>query len=504
MPLFGIAGERIAYEVTPGPVGARPIVLIHGFTASRASFLSNIPGLARRFTVVAVELLGHGDSDAPAEAARYGPGPAVSRLVGLLDELGYDKVLLCGHSLGAALALRLALDAPDRVAGLIILNSNSAAGSPAWREAARPNMAQMAASIREHGVGFMKETRLYPGHSKRLPAEARDALIADFERARPDGFAGTAEGLVIDVNAWERMPELSVPTLVVVGDRDVDFVKNAPAFVQRLPAHLVETFTIEGAGHAANLERPALFDAAVIGFAEGIGYIAIPPFEPPPAKAHAGGLLLGVLGGAMVAGGVALLVTAILVGRQASSTISAEPAAQATAVGTAVRPQPVIDTVSGARTGGPADTNAGATTAQPTASLAPAATPTPGNAVSATPTAAFALETATAPAPTATPTPTATPPPTATPTPAGPYAAIAGPATVSQGGTATFIDVSQPAHFKTEWTYLGQTIPAVPYVVVKFPGTPGCYTVALKVYFATPATTKTVTMTVAVGVPSCP
>ncbi len=504
MPLFGIAGERIAYEVTPGPVGAPPIVLLHGFTASRASFLSNIPGLSRRFTVIAVELLGHGDSDAPADAAHYGPGPAISRLIGLLDELGYDKVLLCGHSLGAALALRFALDAPDRVAGLVVLNSNSAAGSPEWRDAARPNMAQMAASIREHGVGFMKQTRLYPGHSKRLPAEAKDALVADFDRARPDGFAGTAEGLVIDVNAWERMPELSVPTLVVVGDRDLDFVKNAPAFVERLPGRLVETFTIEGAGHAANLERPALFDAAVIGFAEGIGYIAIPPFEPPPEKAHAGGLLLGVLGGAMVAGGVALLVTAVLVGRQGSSTISAEPGAPVTAVGTASRPQPVIDTVSGARTGGPADANASATAVQASPTPTAAATPTPGTAVPATPTAVVALAPV-APAPTAIPTPTPAETPSPTATPAGPYAAIEGPATVSPGGTATFVDRSLPAHLKTEWTYLGQTKSGFPAVVVTFPSIPGCYPVTLTVYFAPPAAPmKTVTKTVAVDVPSCP
>lgn len=497
MPLFGIAGERIAYDVTPGPVGAPPIVLIHGFTASRASFLSNIPGLARRFTVVSVELLGHGDSDAPADVGRYGPGPAVSRLAGLLDELGYDRVLLGGHSLGAALALRFALDAPERVAGLIILNSNSAAGSPEWRDAARPNMAQMAASIREHGVGFMKQTRLYPGHSRRLPTDAKEALIADFDRARPEGFAGTAEGLVIDVNAWERMPELSVPTLVVVGDRDLDFVKNAPAFVERLPANLVETFTIEGAGHAANLERPALFDAAVIGFAEGVGYITIPPLEPPPGKA--GGLVLGVLGGAMVAGGAALLVVAVMAGRWGSSTISADPAARETPGGAAGRPQPVLDTVSGARTSGPADTSSIATTV-PT----PATTPTTVTPVVATPTATTVLQPV-APEPTATPTPTPSPPPTATPAPTGPYAAIEGPAIVSAGGTGTFVDRSLPAHLKTEWTYLGQTRSGLPAVVVTFPSAPGCYPVTLTAYFGAPTgTTKSVTRTVAVGGASCP
>lgn len=502
MPLYGSAGERIAYEVTPGPEGAPPIVLIHGFTASRASFLSNIPGLAQRFTVVSVELLGHGESDAPADPAAYAPGPAVERVRGLLDELGYERVLLCGHSLGAALALRFALDEPDRLAGLIVLNSNSAAGSPEWREAALPGMLSMAASIREHGVGFMKQTRLYPGHSKRLPPEAREALIASFERARPEGFAGTAEGLVVNVNSWERLPELAVPTLVVIGDRDLDFVKNAPAFVQQLPANLVETFTIEGAGHAANLERPALFDAAVIGFAEAVGYIEAPDFEAPkPAR---GGVALTAIGGAMVLGGVSLLVAAVLIGRQGSGTISAQPDATPTAAGTVVSQASAVETVSGVRTPGPGSGAAGGATQAPATS---ATEPTPASAT-ATPVPATATSTTVRaanppapPPPTATPTPSPTP--TATATPEGPYAAISGPSSVDAGGTATFIDASQPAPIRRDWTYLGQTRPIEPYAVITFPTAPGCYPVSLTAVFAQ-GVTKSTSKSVAVGGANCP
>lgn len=503
MPLYGSAGERIAYEVTPGPEGAPPIVLIHGFTASRASFLSNVPGLSQRFTVVSVELLGHGESDAPADPAAYAPGPAVERIRGLLDELGHERVLLCGHSLGAALALRFALDEPGRLAGLVVLNSNSAAGSPEWREAAMPGMLSMAASIREHGVGFMKQTRLYPGHSKRLPPDAREALIAGFERARPEGFAGTAEGLVVNVNSWERLPELAVPTLVVIGDRDLDFVKNAPAFVERLPANLVETFTIEGAGHAANLERPALFDAAVVGFAEALGYIEVPePELPPPAP---GGAVLTAIGGVMVLAGVSLLVTAVLVGRQGSGTISARPEATPTAAGTVASQPSVVETVSGVRTPGPGGGAAGGAAQAPAAptnvpgTAAATATPVPPTAT------AIAVRAANPPAPpppTATPTPSPTP--TATATPEGPYAAISGPSAVGPGGLATFVDVSQPAHVRSDWTFLGQVRMHQPAVSVTFPAVAGCYPVTLTVYFASPPATKTATLPVAVGGAACP
>ena len=143
MPQFGQPGERIGYEVYPHPQGAPPILLIHGFTASSASFANNLGPLRNYFTVVTIDLLGHGESDSPPGAAPYVPNKAVGRILGLMDSLGYARALVCGHSLGGALALRMALDHADRVAGLIVINSNSAAGSPKWREEVQPRLARV-------------------------------------------------------------------------------------------------------------------------------------------------------------------------------------------------------------------------------------------------------------------------------------------------------------------------------------------------------------------------
>lgn len=277
MPLFGRPGERIAYSVHQRSEGAPPLFLVHGFTASRASFGNNIEPLSEQFTVVVTELLGHGNSEAPDDSGPYGPGPAVGRILGLMDHLGYERVLLCGHSLGGALALRLALDAPERLAGLVIINSNSAAGTPEWRDAARPGLREMAARVRREGKDFLKKTRLYPAHSRRLPPEIRDQLAHDFDRTADAGVAGTAEALTVEVNAYERLGELRVPTLVVIGELDREFVRNAPPFVERMPAGMVQSVTIEGGGHAANVERREAFEAALLQFAAEIGYFGEGP-----------------------------------------------------------------------------------------------------------------------------------------------------------------------------------------------------------------------------------
>ncbi len=424
MAFVGAPGERIAYHIYEGPFGAPPLLLIHGFTASAASFLSNIAGLREHFTVITCDLLGHGDSDAPEDPALYGPGFAVDRIADLLDELDYDDVLLCGHSLGAALALRFALDQPHRVAGLILINSNSAAGTPEWRESARPGLLALARQVREQGLDPLRDSRLFPAASRRLPPEAREQLTRDFDRLSPEGVAGTAESLTADVNAWERLPELRVPTLVVIGDRDQNFVDAAPAFLERLPAEYTRWIVLEGAGHAANLEAPGEFNAAVAAFAEEIGYVML----PPSARRRALNTGMMVLGAALVSGGIGLLVAAFLVDGGSQDT-----SPEAIAGGPTPTP---FEQVAGERTPGPDDPGGVMdATPEPTPTtpfddatpddaeipsdeeIADTPTPAEGGALPApTPTPTSVPPTPTSPPP-ATPTPTSPPPATPTPTP---------------------------------------------------------------------------------------
>jgi 2-succinyl-6-hydroxy-2,4-cyclohexadiene-1-carboxylate synthase len=273
MPKFGPPGEQIGYVVYEGGPDARPLVLLHGFTASSASFLTNIDGLRRYFTVVTADLLGHGDSDSPRLTEPYRPRHAVARIAGLCRTLGFERVLLCGHSLGGALALRIALDVPQSLVGLVMINSLSAVATSEWRAKAQRNLSAMAARLRGQGVHSLADSRVYPARSRRLPPAARDALARDFARLTGDGVGGTAEGLVAEVNAAERLAELRVPMLITFGDREEQFVAALPSFRSRLPPG-VELVALPGAGHAANLEQPAMFEAAVVAFAGRLGWLA--------------------------------------------------------------------------------------------------------------------------------------------------------------------------------------------------------------------------------------
>ena len=506
MPRFGKPGERIGYTVYPHPDQAPPLVLVHGFTASSASFAANIPPLNEHFTVITVDLLGHGESDAPEDAAPYAPGPAIERILGLLDQLGHDRVLLCGHSLGAAVCLRLALDVPERLDGLVLINSMSAAGTPEWRDNARAGMEEMAARLRQEGSDFLRKTRLYPAHSKRLDQRSRELLTRAFDETDPNGLAGTAEALVIDVNSYERLGELRVPTLLVIGKREQAFAEIAPDFVGRMPAGLVREVHLPEAGHAANLEQPEAFESAVTTFAQELGYL--PRLSLAEAGAKRGGTALTALGAALVLGGLGLLAGSFFFVRGGDESAPQQVSAAREQTAATATPT-ALSLVAGTRSAGPgpgatsgSNQAATPTTVPSTATAAASATATataPASTVTTQP--AIAATATNTPAP-----PTATPTTAATPTPSGPSASISGPAAASLNVPVSFVGSASGGAVTTmKWSVSGgsYTSANVAAPSMKFSET-GCQTVTLTVFFSD-GTQKTASAKVAVGpTATCP
>lgn len=123
MAYFSIAdGIRLAYDITgSGP----PVLLLHGFPETRAMWDGVLPGLASGFTCVTVDLRGYGASDKPS--AEAGPQAATFREmardgVALMAHLGHDCFHVVGHDRGARTAYRMALDMPDRVVSLTLMD----------------------------------------------------------------------------------------------------------------------------------------------------------------------------------------------------------------------------------------------------------------------------------------------------------------------------------------------------------------------------------------------
>ncbi len=114
-----VNGVRLAYE----KAGAGyPLLLIHGFPRDRRLWRKVMPGLSRRFAVVAMDRRGYGESDRPNDAAGYDNATMAADALALARFLGWEKFLVAGHDRGAPVAQRLAADHPKNIAGLTMLD----------------------------------------------------------------------------------------------------------------------------------------------------------------------------------------------------------------------------------------------------------------------------------------------------------------------------------------------------------------------------------------------
>ena len=239
------------------------LLLVHGMLSSRAQWMLNIDALSAFSRPVVVELFGHGRSPTPDNPDAYSPQRYVAEFEALRRSLGAERWLICGQSLGAALTLRYSLDFPDRVIAQAFTNSNSALADEAWRERVIPLMAAQARHLQEHGRAALDGHPLNPGRGKRLPADARAALVADYALHTPEGVAATGLYTVPDSSVRDRAFTISVPTLLVTGEREKGFAE-AHTFAERtIPGLRVVGLD---AGHAVNLEAAEAFNETVASF----------------------------------------------------------------------------------------------------------------------------------------------------------------------------------------------------------------------------------------------
>src|SRR5215216_885953 len=111
-------GHRVFYRgAGSGPV----VVLVHGITSTSATWANVLPYLAERFTVIAPDLLGHGESAKPR--GDYSLGAYASGLRDLLAYLGHDSATVVGHSLGGGIAMQFAYQFPERCERLALVDS---------------------------------------------------------------------------------------------------------------------------------------------------------------------------------------------------------------------------------------------------------------------------------------------------------------------------------------------------------------------------------------------
>lgn len=248
-----------------------PLVLLHGFTGSAANWRNHVSVFSRHFRTMAIDLLGHGASASPAEVERYSMAHCVEDVNGILTALQVEAAAVLGYSLGGRVALSFAVNHPHRVSHLLMVSGSPGLASTEERAARITSDEALAAQIERDGleafVNYWENIPLFASQ-KSLPAEVRAALRQQRLQNNALGLANSLRGLGTGAqpSLWERLREVTMPTLLLAGELDTKFVNIAQQMAARLPnAHL---HIVPGAGHAVQLERPELFQAVVLNFLE--------------------------------------------------------------------------------------------------------------------------------------------------------------------------------------------------------------------------------------------
>lgn len=237
--------------------GEGPAVLIlHGFTGSSESVVGiadALPGFRR----VRVDLLGHGRSDAPDELDTYSMDTCVEDLARVLDALGIPSTDVVGYSMGARVALALAVRMPERVRRCVLIGARAGIEAPEARAERVRADAALAARIEDEGLeSFVDDWMALPlfASQLRLGKAALAAARAARLRQRPEGLARSLRGMGAGAQPplFERLGALRVPILFVAGGEDAAFVDAGRDLASRIPT--ARFLLIPEVGHAAHLE----------------------------------------------------------------------------------------------------------------------------------------------------------------------------------------------------------------------------------------------------------
>ena len=259
---------RVAFiEAGSGP----PLILLHGLGTSSETWGPTIRALLDRFTVNAPDLAGHGQSS--GASLRGSVEPLVKALDDLCAKLGLETAAVVGHSLGGLVAVRFALNHPDRVSHLVLVDAGGIGEEMSWllRLAAIPLLGRLVFGPSSLWVKHYNDRLFVPGNvdSNLLKSLHRSRALhvtAAFMR-RAVGSSADLLGPVESAYLLPRLDEIAVPVLVLWGEQDRLFpVEQLEGLRETCP--LVEIHTFSDVGHWPYAEVPEAFNAALVNFLE--------------------------------------------------------------------------------------------------------------------------------------------------------------------------------------------------------------------------------------------
>ncbi|WP_192250321.1 alpha/beta fold hydrolase [Mesorhizobium caraganae] len=272
-----------------------PVLLIHGVGMSAAIWQAQIALMQDRFDLVAIDMLGHGNSPLPPENAAL--SDFADQALRLLDHLGFASVSIVGHSMGALVALEIALREPSRVSSVVCLNG-------VFR---RPEALAQAVRERAEALGSNGDPSAIAATLARWFGDPIPATLADAaETARlalasvdPEGYARTYRLFAhADTRHVDRLAELAAPALFITGSEDRNSTPAMSAAMARL-APRGQCLVLSGERHMMTIASPEKVTQHITAFLDAEKDASAktetaPAFDPGEFRRALGSFLTGV------------------------------------------------------------------------------------------------------------------------------------------------------------------------------------------------------------------
>ena len=252
MPTIDREGVKIYYEVHgSGP----PLLLTHGYSSTSGMWQGQIAALSKHHKLVLWDMRGHGQSGYPEDTAAYSEALTVADMAALLDAVGAEKAIVGGLSLGGYMSLAFYRAHPDRVRALLIIDTGPGFKKDEAREAWNKRAHDTGERFEREGLEVLKSAS-----RERSSVTHRDAT----------GLARAARGMLTqrDARVIESLPDIKVPSLIVVGADDTPFLAASDYMAAKIPG--AQKIVIPAAGHAVNIDQPKAFVDAAVPFLKNL------------------------------------------------------------------------------------------------------------------------------------------------------------------------------------------------------------------------------------------
>lgn len=244
-------GVTLYYERHAAPHGGAPTILLsHGYSATSAMWQGQVAALTATHHLIVWDMRGHGRSDSPADPGQYSEAQTVADTAAILDACDVQRAVIGGLSLGGYMTLAFHASHPQRCTALMLFDTGPGYKSDSGRDGWNRTAEARAKALERDGLAAL--------------GDGQEVRISQHRSAQ--GLAHAARGMLAQQNdrVIRSLPDIAVPTLVLVGELDEPFLVPTDYMAGKIPA--ARKVVLADAGHAANIDQPAAFNAAVLEF----------------------------------------------------------------------------------------------------------------------------------------------------------------------------------------------------------------------------------------------